>query len=96
MSQVWLTVFDLLMNRSALGAAASTHVEVVRSTGPGLLREAILQLKGHPPPPEKDEQPAGGDGGEGGGTRAGDDTLASMGVALLDSSVWHPIMVAMH
>ena len=95
-SQVWLTVFDLLMNRSALGAAASTHVEVVRSTGPGLLREAILQLKGPPPPPEKDEQPAGGDGGEGGGTHAGDDTLASMGVALLDSSVWHPIMVAMH
>ena len=41
---LWHRVFELLRNRSALGAAATTHVEVVRSTGPGLLREAILSL----------------------------------------------------
>lgn len=39
---LWETVFTLLLNRSAVGATASTHVDVIRSTGPGLLREAIL------------------------------------------------------
>jgi hypothetical protein len=38
-------VFALLSNRSALGAAASTHVDVIFSTGPGLLREAIMMLQ---------------------------------------------------
>lgn len=41
---LWRTVFELLVNRSHLGRSASTHVEVVRSTGPGLLREALMQL----------------------------------------------------
>lgn len=68
---IWHTVFDLLANRSAAGAAAATHVEVVRSTGPGLLREAVLQHMG---------------------SRHGGNQLAEMGVELLDSSVWHPIM----
>lgn len=44
----WVTVFELLVERAAAGAAATTHVEVVRSTGPGLLREAVekLQVRG--------------------------------------------------
>jgi hypothetical protein len=39
---LWHTVFKLLQRRSDLGASAATHVDVVRSTGPGLLREALL------------------------------------------------------
>jgi hypothetical protein len=42
---LWEHVFALLSNRSALGAAASTHVDVIFSTGPGLLREAIMMLQ---------------------------------------------------
>eukprot|EP00966_Prymnesium_polylepis_P239325 5534579-Prymnesium_polylepis.2 len=37
----WKGVFELLVNRSSQGATSTTHVEVVRSTGPGLLREAV-------------------------------------------------------
>ncbi len=64
---IWTTVFDLLLNRSAAGAAASTHVDVVRSTGPGLLRDAVLQLRR-------------------------DGALQQLGIVLLDSGVWHPLM----
>ena len=67
---IWRTVFDLLVNRSAKGAAASTHVDVIRSTGPGLLREAIMMHMAAQEAP----------------------SLAALGVELLDSSVWHPIM----
>lgn len=64
---LWHLVFDLLLNRSAAGATAMTHVDVVRSTGPGLLREAVVALQ----------------------TRG---ELVRQGIALLDASVWHPIM----
>ena len=70
---LWQTVFTLLTNRSTLGAAAATHVDVVRSTGPGLLREALLQLRGA-------------------GAHDADDGLVRHGIALLDASVWHPIL----
>uniref|UniRef100_A0A7S2DQZ1 Alpha 1,4-glycosyltransferase domain-containing protein n=1 Tax=Haptolina brevifila TaxID=156173 RepID=A0A7S2DQZ1_9EUKA len=64
---LWSTVFNLLKARGAAGASASTHVDVVRSTGPGLLREAVLELQSK-------------------------GQLDAMGVHLLESSVWHPIM----
>ena len=63
----WTVVFELLANRSAAGAAAATHVDVVRSTGPGLLREAVQLV-------------------------AGQGRLAALGVRLLHSRYWHPIM----
>ena len=78
---VWHTVFDLLTNRSKDGARAATHVEVVRSTGPGLLRQALVHHMGR--------VHGAGSTGAPGGQR---DELSRMGVALLDSSVWHPIM----
>ncbi|KAL1530426.1 hypothetical protein AB1Y20_001331 [Prymnesium parvum] len=37
----WSVVFELLVNRSAQGLKSTTHVDVIRSTGPGLLREAV-------------------------------------------------------
>ena len=71
---LWTTVFDMLSNRSTVGAAAATHVDVVRSTGPGLLREALLQLRAR------------------GAAEDGGDALVRMGIHLMDSSVWHPIL----
>ena len=65
-------------NRSSLGATAATHVDVVRSTGPGLLREALLHLRG-----------AASGGASSGGAAGG---LSKYGVELLDSAVWHPIL----
>jgi len=63
----WSTVFALLVNRSNEGAHATTHVDVVRSTGPGLLRAAVEQMwESH--------------------------RLSTLGVALMHSRVWHPIM----
>lgn len=41
---LWEIVFELLRNRSAAGAAAASHVDVIQSTGPALLRAAVLQL----------------------------------------------------
>ncbi len=42
---LWKTVFNMLTDKSKQGASAATHVDVVRSTGPGLLREALLTLQ---------------------------------------------------
>ena len=56
-----------MLHRSAQGASSATHVEVVRSTGPGLLREAVQLV-------------------------AGQGRLAALGVRLLHSRYWHPIM----
>mmetsp|Transcript_49317 Transcript_49317/g.113994 ORF Transcript_49317/g.113994 Transcript_49317/m.113994 type:complete len:165 (-) Transcript_49317:101-595(-) len=37
----WLFLFEALANRSDAGSRAATHVEIIRSTGPGLLRAAV-------------------------------------------------------
>jgi mannosyltransferase OCH1-like enzyme len=94
---LWRTVFTLLTNRSALGTAAATHVDVVRSTGPGLLREALLHLRDanlRTRDGKSTPQPMGADGGgaAAAGAAGGDDALSRQGIALLDASVWHPIV----
>lgn len=40
----WQLVFEQLSERASQGAAAATHVEVIRSTGPGLLRSVVERL----------------------------------------------------
>jgi len=42
---VWEAVFRLLVARASEGAAAESHVDVIRSTGPGLLRSALEELR---------------------------------------------------
>uniref|UniRef100_A0A7S0PUT1 Alpha 1,4-glycosyltransferase domain-containing protein n=1 Tax=Coccolithus braarudii TaxID=221442 RepID=A0A7S0PUT1_9EUKA len=42
---LWRELFDELSARAAAGATAQTHVEIIRSTGPGLLRAAVERLQ---------------------------------------------------
>jgi len=74
-------------NASATGGV--THVDIIHSTGPGLLRAALYQLDADhaattaataatPPLGRRLAAPGG--------------PLAAMGVHVLDSATWHPTM----
>ena len=61
-----------------------THVDIIHSTGPGLLRAALLQLDhaAAVAPSQQLERRLAAPGGP----------LAAMGVRVLDSATWHPTM----
>jgi len=111
--QIWPIVFDLLLDRAAIGASATSHVDVIRSTGPGLLRAAIEVLdaggsytgQGGAPVPRLEHLGALGGirethqrNGRGlalGADRAaknGPDMLNALGVRIMPSAVWHPLL----
>jgi hypothetical protein len=100
-------VFDLLLARASAGAAAASHVDVIRSTGPGLLRSAVLAIasaapyqgRGQAPVGKRDVAQGEGDDREQiGGADGWDETLAdtrhldALGIRLLPSAVWHPLL----
>ena len=87
---LWRTVFQLMLDRANASATGGvTHVDIIHSTGPGLLRAALYQLDADhaattaataaTPPPERRLAAPGG-------------PLAAMGVRVLDSATWHPTM----
>ena len=87
---LWRTVFQLMLDRANASATGGvTHVDIIHSTGPGLLRAALYQLDADhaattaataaTPSPERRLAAPGG-------------PLAAMGVRVLDSATWHPTM----
>ena len=87
---LWRTVFQLMLDRANASATGGvTHVDIIHSTGPGLLRAALYQLDADhaattaataatPPLGRRLAAPGG--------------PLAAMGVHVLDSATWHPTM----